>query len=82
MSVSDIRASSLADELPSRLHCLPAQVVVSDAGKPYESLGRLDQAIQPFGQGNRHDAVALAVQHQHRSHDLADTQVGAELVLH
>src|SRR5262245_16384162 len=69
------RPSVLPEELLCRLHRLRAEVVVPDAGKSHETLGRVDQAVEPLRQRHRHDIVAVAVQHQHRGRDLADARV-------
>src|SRR5262245_35489925 len=80
--IMDSAWSVLADKLLCRLHCWRAEIVVPDAGKPHETFGRVDQAIEPLRQRHRHDIVAVAVQYQHRRRDLADAQIRAELVLH
>src|SRR5437764_12594732 len=62
----DDRESSLAHELPCRLDRLRPHVVVPDAGNPHEALGRVDQSVEPLGQGDWHDLIAIAVPIQPR----------------
>ena len=56
------------------------------SGSPFceahKALGGADRRIKPLPEGDRNDAVELAVQHQSRDRDRADPRIRAELILH
>ena len=45
-------------------------------------MGGADRRIKPLPEGDRNDAVELAVQHQSRDRDRADPRIRADLILH
>ena len=56
--------------------------LVFSPGEAHKPLGGADRRIKPLFEGDRNDAVELAVQYQGRHRDRADPRIRAELVLH
>ena len=54
--------------------------LVFTIGEAHEPLGGADRRIKPLPEGDRNDAVELAMQHQSRDRDRADPRIRPDFI--